>query len=67
MALPHWLMIAGALLVMTGFIGLAFRRKNGVESAPALRPGDLTPWKAQQPPISSAVPHSKDIDHLRLR
>jgi hypothetical protein len=25
---PHWLMIAGACLVVVGFIGLAFRKNN---------------------------------------
>ena len=33
---PHWLMLAGAFLVLSGLIGLAFRKKSedeGVESA----------------------------------
>ena len=30
---PHWLMIAGALLLMLGFIGLALRRR-GVDAEP---------------------------------
>jgi LPXTG-motif cell wall-anchored protein len=36
---PHWLMIAGAFLVLSGLIGLAFRKNRqtsedkGVESA----------------------------------
>ena len=33
---PHWLMLAGAFLVLSGLIGLAFRKKSedeGVKSA----------------------------------
>ena len=30
---PHWLMIAGALLLMLGFVGLALRQR-GVEAEP---------------------------------
>jgi LPXTG-motif cell wall-anchored protein len=29
---PHWLMAAGAVLVVFGFIGFAFRRKRQIES-----------------------------------
>jgi hypothetical protein len=33
MQFPHWLMIAGALLVVLGFIGLAFHRSmNGPDN-----------------------------------
>ena len=28
MQYPHWLMVAGAVLVVVGFIGLAFRKNN---------------------------------------
>jgi hypothetical protein len=31
MQYPHWLMVAGACLVLVGFIGLAFR-KNSAQS-----------------------------------
>ena len=31
MQYPHWLMVAGALLVMLGFIGFAFHRNNAAE------------------------------------
>jgi hypothetical protein len=30
---PHWLMIAGALLLMLGFIGLALRRRGSEPDA----------------------------------
>jgi hypothetical protein len=47
--LPHWLMIVGAVLVVVGFFGLAFSRRNKAELEPELLPGDLDSWKAQQP------------------
>jgi|tagenome__1003787_1003787.scaffolds.fasta_scaffold20783881_1 hypothetical protein len=50
--LPHWLMIAGAILVMVGGVGFAFNRKKEVETDSVLLPGDLASWKAQQPPLS---------------
>jgi hypothetical protein len=28
---PHWLMVAGAVLVVLGFVGLAFRRNGNAE------------------------------------
>ena len=31
MQYPHWLMVAGAVLVVLGFIGLALRQKRDVE------------------------------------
>jgi LPXTG-motif cell wall-anchored protein len=31
MEYPHWLMVAGAVLVVLGFIGYAFRRNRNVE------------------------------------
>jgi len=29
---PHWLMVAGAVLVVLGFVGLAFRRNGNAEA-----------------------------------
>jgi hypothetical protein len=31
MQYPHWLMVAGAVLVVLGFIGIAFRQNRNVE------------------------------------
>jgi hypothetical protein len=31
MEYPHWLMVAGAVLVVLGFIGFAFRQNRNVE------------------------------------
>ena len=39
---PHWLMIAGALLLMLGFIGLALQQR-GVEAEPATVASDEEP------------------------
>jgi LPXTG-motif cell wall-anchored protein len=32
MGYPHWLIVAGAVLVAIGFIGLVFRRNKDIES-----------------------------------
>jgi hypothetical protein len=32
MEYPHWLMVAGAALVVLGFIGFAFRQNKDVEA-----------------------------------
>jgi hypothetical protein len=32
MEYPHWMMMAGAILVAAGFIGLAFHRNRSVET-----------------------------------
>jgi hypothetical protein len=53
--LPHWLMIAGVLLVIAGSLGLAFGRRNEVETEPVLLPGDLVEWKTEQPSMSSGT------------
>jgi hypothetical protein len=34
MEYPHWMMVAGAVLVAVGFIGLAFHRNGNVENRP---------------------------------
>ncbi|MBR0797877.1 hypothetical protein JQ615_21040 [Bradyrhizobium jicamae] len=47
--LPHWLIIAGTLLVVVGVLGLAFGPRKVVEiDEPELLPGDLDAWKAEQ-------------------
>jgi hypothetical protein len=64
MQYPHWLMVAGAVLVVLGFIGLALRQKRGVElddeqtemKANGKRDGresnatTLPPWPRRSPP-----------------
>jgi hypothetical protein len=35
MEYPHWMMVAGAVLLVVGFVGFAFRQnKNGVPHKP---------------------------------
>ena len=34
---PHWMMMAGAILVAVGFIGLAFHRNRIVEKPPEMK------------------------------
>ncbi|WGR95079.1 MULTISPECIES: hypothetical protein [unclassified Bradyrhizobium] len=46
--LPHWLIIAGTLLVVVGLIGLAVSPRKDAEREPELLPGDLDAWKAEQ-------------------
>jgi hypothetical protein len=50
--LPHWLMIAGAVLVATGFFGLAFTRNRdaGTSEPPPARP--------QMPPLPKLLDSS---------
>jgi len=36
--LPHWLMIAGAILIAIGFLGLAFARNKEVATNPDSEP-----------------------------
>ena len=33
MEYPHWLIIAGVVLLVLGFIGLTFRQRNDAEAA----------------------------------
>ena len=33
MQYPHWLMVAGAVLVVIGFIGFAFRKNNAASDS----------------------------------
>jgi LPXTG-motif cell wall-anchored protein len=61
---PHWFIVAGAVLVAIGFIGLAFRRNRDVEpnheptemKANGKRDGrdsnaaTLPPWPSRPPP-----------------
>jgi hypothetical protein len=41
MGLPHWLMIAGTLLVLFGLSGFALSRNKAVETDTAFLPGDV--------------------------
>jgi hypothetical protein len=51
LGLPHWLMIAGALLVMAGFIGFALSRNKAVEIDPGPLPDERAEPRPQIPPL----------------
>ena len=67
MQYPHWLMVAGAVLVAIGFIGLAFRRNrdgepnhepmemkaNGKRDGRDSNAAALPPWPWRPPPQAS--------------
>jgi hypothetical protein len=47
--LPHWLMLAGAVLVVVGLIGLAIRQRANVQDNPGSEP--ITEPRPQLPPL----------------
>jgi hypothetical protein len=47
--LPHWLMLAGAVLVVVGLIGLAIRQRAKVQDNPGSEP--ITEPRPQLPPL----------------
>ena len=53
LGLPHWLMIAGALLVIFGLIGFALSRNKEVETDPAPVPSDTN--KSGSTPAADAA------------
>jgi hypothetical protein len=56
--LAYWLMIAGALLVVVGVVGLALRRNKEDEADPIVLPGDAQ-WmglRSDSPPGSNPEP-----------
>jgi hypothetical protein len=53
MGLPHWLMIAGAGLVVIGFLGLAFARNNQDQTDHPVENEDSVPDPASGPPTPS--------------
>jgi hypothetical protein len=54
MGLPHWLMIAGAVLVVIGFLGLAFARDNQDQTDPVANEGSVP--KPEPPAPSPQMP-----------
>jgi hypothetical protein len=55
MEYPHWMMIAGAGLVVIGFIGFAFRKNNAAsgeddpeQTSPAEEPGSARSTRAAE-------------------
>jgi hypothetical protein len=54
--LPHWLMIAGAILIAMGFLGLVFTRNKQAATNPDSEPPVLPP---QMPPLPSLLDSSR--------
>ena len=54
--LPHWLMIAGAILVSMGFLGLVFTRNRQAATNPESEP---TKPPSQMPPLPSLLNSSR--------
>ena len=48
---PHWLMLAGAFLVLSGLIGLAFRKKSEDEEVESAAPRPIQ--RAVEPEIKA--------------
>jgi hypothetical protein len=55
MGLPHWLMIAGAVLVVIGFLGLAFATDKQGQTDPVANEGSV-PDADSEPPAPSSQP-----------
>ena len=53
-ALPHWLMIAGAILVAIGVLGLLLTRKSQAEDDP-----ESTVPRSQMPPMPNLLDSSE--------
>ncbi|MBR1155294.1 hypothetical protein [Bradyrhizobium sp. JYMT SZCCT0428] len=58
--LPHWLMIAGAVFVVVGFLGPAFTRNRQAETNPVLDP---TVSDSQTPPPQGLLDSSRRKDN----
>jgi hypothetical protein len=57
--LPHWLMIAGAILIPMGFLGLAFTRNKEVATNPVSEPP--TP-RSKMPPLPTLLDSLKETN-----
>jgi len=54
LGLPHWLMIAGTLLVVAGLVGVLVSRKKADEVDPPPEEPTATP-RQQMPPLPSLL------------
>jgi hypothetical protein len=64
MEYPHWLMIAGAILIAIGFLGLVFTRNKQAATNPDSEPPLPPP---QMPPLPSLLDSSRQRDHGRQK
>jgi hypothetical protein len=58
LGLPHWLMLAGALLVIAGCLGLAISRKPEIDDEPVNEPSPEHYTPADRPPLGSSADRS---------
>ena len=61
MELPHWLMIAGAILIAVGFVGLAFTRNKEV-AIDDPHPEPAAPLR-KMPPLPKPLDSSRHEDN----
>jgi hypothetical protein len=55
MQYPHWLMVAGAVLAVVGFIGFAFQKNAEPAEEQAIAPREDRPLTDRQLPPSPSV------------
>jgi hypothetical protein len=61
MQYPHWLMVAGAVLVVVGFIGFAFQKNAEPAEEQAIAPPEERPLADRQlPPSPPAEMDARD-------
>jgi hypothetical protein len=65
MEYPHWMMIAGAWLVVAGFIGLGFSRNRKLEPAQAAPPNSVEGEEMSARRSSAGLWKPADDDQLR--
>ena len=67
---PHWLIVAGAVLVVLGFIGLAFRQRKGAEALKEMANGNEQgppEFEAELPQAQAANRSAKLAEQSRDR
>jgi hypothetical protein len=56
MGLPHWLILAGSILVAMGFLGLVFFRNRRAATGPVLEPPSP---RSKMPPMPDLLDSSR--------
>ena len=62
---PHWMMMAGAILVAAGFIGLAFHRNRNVETNQK-KPGRERAKSYDTPEPETDLPEDEEPEDVPL-
>jgi hypothetical protein len=65
MEYPHWMMMAGTILVAAGFIGLAFHRNRNVETDQK-KPGRERAKSDDTPEPETDLPEDEDPEDVPL-